>query len=346
MGRRKLITTLTSCLLVFYSLVKAQDVITLPKLYPAYSEDFTSLPSYSPTCFETAYQDVNGKLWLRPCPVNRITSGAHLFQFDGYAFKTVKGDLGKVKGVIRFVHLHQGKELIGIAGLRKDLTLFHHDLLTDQLELYKLELEGTIETLTVSENGQILLVVRNQNTWFFYEWKDKQLLEEGSYNNIPPFFLERDELNQREIILLNEEEFWVAQGNLKSLLRINKKKGTVRKILLTEFPVEPPNNGRSGFYRALKSKYLSQKAAYVFMGNNNPKQIYKLNPKTDELEPISGFPENWRPRMIKSDQSGNLLFLFQDQSNNYQAILQDSTGQRFNFLPSLICLIVETLMTY
>ena len=78
--------------LLCFTPINGQFISELPKLNPSYYETFEQLKSYPSMCFDNAFQDNNGKLWLTTCSGSRQT-GVALFQFDGYEFIVVKNAL-------------------------------------------------------------------------------------------------------------------------------------------------------------------------------------------------------------------------------------------------------------
>ena len=83
-----------TCALAFIpSAVPGQDDPRLPELLPSYSEDFSNYSSYPSMSFDNAFLDDNGKLWLKTSASVSATSALHLFQFDGYQFKLIRGSL-------------------------------------------------------------------------------------------------------------------------------------------------------------------------------------------------------------------------------------------------------------
>ena len=127
---------ITICMLICPLLSEGQDLADLPKLFPSYSEDFTDYKSYPSICFERAFLDDNGRLWLLPCRPVRANNRIFLFQFDGYEFRQVIGELATISQNCSFHGLYKGQELLGSTSTARGepFDFFLFDLRTYQRE--------------------------------------------------------------------------------------------------------------------------------------------------------------------------------------------------------------------
>lgn len=270
-------------------------------------------------------------MWLLPCAALRNIDAVHLFQFDGYDFKFVEGDWGQLTDKSRFVGIYKEETLVGVMRGDPKRQLFFFDLNTDELRLYDLESVRYVLAITITEDNRIFLVIEKEQSLFFYEWAEEQLVLQGQYA-IPEDILNKGSFSNGEGLFLNEEEFWVKQANSNYILRIDKNTGAAREIYAADFPGQSGANNDS-----LKIGWLIEKNAvfsdvlYLYREIENRRILYYFNQVTDRFEEIKGMPENWDIQKIAVDEIGNIVYLFTDENGDYQGVLQDTNGQWFDY---------------
>ncbi|MCB0535184.1 MAG: response regulator, partial [Saprospiraceae bacterium] len=58
---------------------------------------------------------------------------------------------------------------------------------------------------------------------------------------------------------------------------------------------------------------------------------YQLDPETDRFRPVSAVPAGAIGSVLARDRVGNLVFVYKNAQDGYQAILQDTSGRRFDY---------------
>ncbi|MCO6480358.1 MAG: hypothetical protein J5I94_27200, partial [Phaeodactylibacter sp.] len=114
-----------------FTLGQAQSFSGLPPLLPSYSEDFSYIKSYPSLCFNNAFFDQQGRLWLTPCPGRQI--GLHLVQFDGYDFSVVRGNLDQLPSDSRFVAIDGNGQFVGYVNEAGNQQAFFYNQAANQL---------------------------------------------------------------------------------------------------------------------------------------------------------------------------------------------------------------------
>ncbi|MEM6380340.1 MAG: hypothetical protein AAF705_19280, partial [Bacteroidota bacterium] len=105
----------------------------LPVLTPSYTEDFSSYKSFPSMCFGRVLRGGNGRLFFTSCG-SSILSNLHLFEFDGYEFRAVKGALRALGDPSSFQGSIDGQIFLGqIYDLDTALGVFAYDISTDEL---------------------------------------------------------------------------------------------------------------------------------------------------------------------------------------------------------------------
>ena len=317
---------------VFPIKVWAQELVDLPKITPSYSENFQDYKSYPSMCFENAYKDRNGRLWLKTCGSASMTSSLHLFQFDGYRFQLIQGELEQLRLEHEIFGMYQERELVGLTYKKDKNQLFFYDLETNHLTFHDLNLIGFVMDLTVTEE-RIFLTVVNNEIISLYEWKDGKLEAQGSFSEPDLLDFETEDLNI-EPFHHDENFFWAFLRYAKYILRIDKKTGKLKKFSFEDFESK---NQKSAVKLPEISiltpvNFIAQgDNVYIFTQFLDGRNLFKLDVISDNFIPVDNIPANWRGEIVFQDQKGNLLFLFKSENNKYKAILQDTFGQRFDY---------------
>ncbi len=326
----------TVCLF-FYCLLTSQVIgqkdLSLPELSPSSVQNFSNYSSFPSLCFEDAWEDQSGRLWLKVCGATRISSNIHLFQFDGYSFRLIEGALAQLDGNDQFIDLYKNKKVVGFLDDPSKKRLFFYDLYKDQMQFYELEVPGRIAHLKVSERQNIFLTVRLEDKIILYKWESGQLIEEGHFRD-RSLIENKTLVDPIQYIHHDENVFWAALGEAGHLLRFDKKNKTQKKILLEEFLEQEQV---SSFYKVGSPDHLPVKALvqnenfYVMSNFKKTNNFFKWDQQKNNFKPVENLPSNWNAQNIFNDEIGNVLFLFKDSSKKYQAILQDIKGNRFDY---------------
>lgn len=316
-----------SILSLFCFAVGAQEVAALPRLTPSYSDGFQNYKSYPSICFEQAFFDKNGKLWLTTCGTARV-SGLLLYQFDGYEFKLVEGELSQLKDFTHLIGLQEGRRLFGYTGQADSTQLFFYDLEDDRLHILDATWEGTVLEMMVNTDGKVSVLTEVEGAWLFYEEKEEQV---QLISRIPvEDQLKEDGVLQNTIFLSSPAatEYW----------RLDREKLYVQ-------PVHPINGpGKKHFFRSFITKDIPNSRAphtnlivhrgktYLYFSPNKAQYpLFMLDTTNDRFVPLKGIPDNWYGWLACVDQIGNFLFLFEDDAGKTQAILEDTNGKRYDY---------------
>ncbi|HMQ88117.1 MAG TPA: ATP-binding protein [Flavilitoribacter sp.] len=311
------------------SLAAGQNDLHLPELLPSYSEDFSEYSSYPSMSFDNAFLDDNGKLWLKTTESISATSALHLFQFDGYRFKLVRGELARLKSTDNIAGIYQQRKLVGWSKRPDNNQLFFYDLNTDRIEINPLPIEGTIENLTVSGDDRIFLTVVDVDRVTLYEWKAGKLEEQGRFKEP---VLAHSVGFITETLHHDGTVFWAAIRDAGYIIRFDKKNGKSKKYYFSDFQFQkngnhPVNTNNPPLIFAL----FHQGQLYVSNQMLTGSTIFRWNPVADRFETLENIPGGWTGENIFRDEAGNLLFLFKDNDRQFRAILQDIHGKRFEY---------------
>ena len=323
-----------SGLLCLFSLIttKAQEPMSLPKLYPSYVEDFSDYNSFPSLCFEKAFWDDNGKLWLLPCPGVRHANGINLFQFDGYDFRKVGGDWEKISKGVNVVGFSRPNELCGYIGDAVSYEIFFFDTETDQLRIFNLKEAGEILSMSVTEEGSVFLVMYKKDLWYFYEWIDEKLVLQNK-TEVPPGFEGSITFNEKNTFL-NEKIYTVKYDKQNYIIYVDKNTGKKQYIYATDFPTA----------NVMLDTTLVRWASDVLKGAGDDKiyldhkgvkerLLYSFTPEDATFSQLKGIPNNWTMNLAAEDLSGNKLYQFYDETRRNRAILIDKDGQYFDYSP-------------
>lgn len=330
MGQRQALYISLCILLTLVTDVTAQSISALPRLLPSYSDDFSDYNTFPSLCFEDAYQDLHGRLWLKTCGAVRVTNASHLFQFDGYAFRLVQDELSGLSFSAKFEGLYQQRQLVGMDRAGGAGQMFFYDLLTGRLTYQSFPQQGRIEDVYITEEDRIFLLLSQGREWAFYEWKDGQLIEQGRIL-APVQRPERGIDFYLEAYYHDEKELWLNVAETIYLLRVDKRTGQLRKYYTPDFergttPADPQTPAK---WKAA-TQLLRHGAFFISASAGTKRQLYQLDPTSNRFLLVEDIPEDWESWHIFKDQVGNLMQIFKNGDGRYQALIQEQDGKRYD----------------
>ena len=326
----KLLRVLTVLLSLSVAIsIQAQDMDGLPKLFPAYSEDFSNYSSFPSTCFQNCFQDQDGRLWLIPCLSASAHASLHLFQFDGYDFRNVQGEIEDLPADVHIIGINQQRTALAWYSTEPiDNQLFFYDLQTHRLRKEEVRLDGQILAGAITRDDRILLAIKQAREFVIAEWADGQLIELGSLEH------SGDLGHGDPVIHLNDREVWKSMRD--HIVRFNFRNNTAKKYYFSDFKPEVIPAGEASIMILSGMPQNQIGDVYFFLLDENTKNpkvtLYRFQEEKGFIERVEEQPDAiiGRSRVLRDD-SGNYLFFYAGEDKHCEAILQDTTGRRYDY---------------
>ncbi|MEM7105913.1 MAG: ATP-binding protein [Bacteroidota bacterium] len=319
-------------LLIVASLsLSAQPGTPLPKLTPSYSEDFSDYHSYPSMCFSKVFTDSKGRLWLRTCPSLSGSKHLHLFQFDGYQFKLVQGELEKLKPSDRIFELYQGNQLVGSYDKEDEAGIFFYHLDNNTISFYPLKEKGSIFNISVTPDERVFVISEINDGLSFYEWVDGdfQLQKEVSglvYDK--DFFAESNYIP----VLYHDQRFFVGAFNDgKKILKIDFETGEIQSFPYVDFLTLQRYDFLEARNRVEFRSVVRGSEIFFCPTEFYSNHFFKFDVITGKIEKIPGIRDDIWTKGVFLDESGNVIFLYRDKSELNNAILETSEGTRYDY---------------
>lgn len=309
------------------SKTEAQDTFNWPRLEPSYVNYFyQDDQSYSKKCYEYAFEDAQGMLWLTPCGLDLLVNSTSLFRFDGYRFDPIEVLLEDGK-VLESPFIHQMDPQGRLYWLESNDRFFVMDpneriarhILPRDTTLTALGywgtsfFEGEIYTLGLTDHGQMILFRYAEDA--LVSVARMELPEKGWR---PPRGSFNIKVTDREIWLIPEDP---------PLWRFDREAETWQRYALPEQMVSSPSYFTNPSISP--STLLDQPggSSYLLFSTRENDRLYRFDAANDRFRPLSdSFPMDWQPKGIFPDEQGNLCFLFLDGAQENHAILQTREG--------------------
>lgn len=312
-----------------YWIANAQP-LSLPKLLPASFEDFRDYRSFPSVCFSEAHVDANGRLWLSNCAVaNQVN--LHLFQFDGYEFKQVKGALSKLNHLSTVYGFTKDDVAIGKLMENDSEYLFFFDLQTETLETLPLPKRTTINKVSIGEDDRIFCLVKGSNEFFLYELVNRKLVLINQFES--PDEAQKKTNKPSYIREINENIVWQAKFDESYIERLYITPNQVEK---TNIPIpahEPRGKDDKWSNRFFYSTLRTNNTTYIKI--HYPDRGWKLFKIVDgeaRFRKIDFLPDFYQDIDAFKDKIGNLIFIFKRPTEALmEAILQDVDGNFYDY---------------
>ncbi|MEO1437228.1 MAG: hypothetical protein AAFV80_16930, partial [Bacteroidota bacterium] len=153
----------------------------MPKIYPSTTRDYSELASFPTVCFNKAWTDADGRLWIGTC-FPESTNRMYLFQFDGYEFKLVSETLDSLKFGSKIESQLNDHTFIGIQN-QKSPAFFTADLQQQEVTYYQLPYQIYHHSIHVRQQKEVVMVGIAQNAWAIMNWSGEQV--ETNYIDFP-----------------------------------------------------------------------------------------------------------------------------------------------------------------
>lgn len=317
-----------------FLLCHAQRDNALPVLEPYYTNHFyQDNASYANKCFDDALLDQKGRLWLRTCHIHTVINAIGLLQFDGYQFipHYLKHDEQLITDITLLVDVSSSGHLFGTVGQTNHLFFADPDNLEAQFISLADFPNWIVKNIVETKPGHFLIAFMTQdlrkmgmlslqNGILKEEW----MIDRPPDRRAPPSF--------KMPLIDTPHETW-CMAMMLPLYRYDKANGKIIAYDTTRFhnlkTEDFSNTGPKLKPTLLKN---SREDLYLHLPRHYGDQFFQFNKKEDRFNSIMDqFPADSKAKGLFQDQTGNMCFLFQDANQIYQAILQDTLGNRFDY---------------
>ncbi|MEO1258937.1 MAG: ATP-binding protein [Bacteroidota bacterium] len=309
---------------ILVSCMTAQSLDRLPKLLPSYSENFSDYNTFPSVCFSNAYIAQDGRLWLTTCG----TAGQyriHLFQFDGYEFKVVKGAAEELPTSVSFNLKTPDDKLVGIMLEADTSKMVILDLITNQLSKYELPEKTEDYHFFLSSTQQLMLYCRSQKALTQYIWQEDQFVKTTQLK-LPDHLVDR----KFNISYASEQEAWLLNFKEGQLYRADIKQD--RFVKIEHDFLEFQNTPQESFPYRINLAFVGQHLYLKHLSREKRKSLFRWDEARKQFEPVKGLGQGYNYVNVFSDKKGNLVYAFKQQPDMpLQAILEDKNGRRFDY---------------
>ncbi len=302
--------------LIDLPLAGGQSFSNLPQITPSYFETFEHLKSYPSMCFEACFTDAKGRMWLAACAGSR-QAGVALFQFDGYDFRVVRGDLNTLGFENKFIALYKGDKLIGHDLQRKPRQFVTYDLNTQVLEYIEPNVIGEMRALKLIGQDQLYILSQKDAKSYIYIWQEEalSLLHEFSFGSVNEKYKFWDD--QFYLIGAPELGAWSFSEDGRCFLRFDFITQEVQEYCPEQFE-----------YVLSNSFYLTNHSFY-YAHDQILWQFDKERQKFVKCFAWDNTDENFK--YVFEDDQGNLLIILRGPKKKIIGILKDASGHFYNY---------------
>ncbi|MEO1260026.1 MAG: ATP-binding protein [Bacteroidota bacterium] len=306
----------------------AQDGPDLPKYFPAYSNDFSDYGTFPSSCFDNAYLDRHGKLWMKTCGISQLNS-LHLFQFNGYEFRLVQAALQGLDHSTKIKGLYNDHALAGYVSIDSSAQVIVFDLETHELQFYPLESKGHVAEMVVTGDGEALVVVVENGDWLLYKFDNYQFALLKKLKAPFPFDFNRPNRNGN-LVYQKGKAIFITTKNGGQIWHLDLRTNVSRVLSQNDFDYPGSTEYQSDvnvYLRANPSK------VYIVRGrqDHSAQQLFEYRFNENRIVPVADIPSAWNSENIFWDQKGHAIYLFKDAKKQYRALLEDEKGQRFDY---------------
>ncbi len=317
--------------------VRGQSWSDSPALYPSYVNSFTKEgTSYAEQCFEGAFRDQRGRVWLNVCGVERIINSLGLYVFDGYNYQSVQPFLpeGKPMAFPSILGVQEQGDLVVVGFTNEQLQLVlldpeNQDIVP--LDVPEIMLRPAGLTGYFFRKGETFLMTHQDAEVHLFELRGDQIREVwiGQYPDAE--WIERSD----HPLLATNDDYWLMSSSLP-LLRVDRTTKKLRSYTLSGFDLPADFQMAADAQKKQVPKIVAgpEGIIYCYFPGERASQLLKYEPEADRFVNLRGtFPGDWEPRNIFIDDRGALCFLFTGPDQTYRGILHTADNEILNYSP-------------
>ncbi|PHN05469.1 hypothetical protein CRP01_15855 [Flavilitoribacter nigricans DSM 23189 = NBRC 102662] len=312
-------------------MIHSQGDTSWPVLEPSYIHNFNDFVSSNVRSVKNFFEDRQGRIWLDPRVNDQLIRSLHLFVLNDYDFIPVDVKHPFLTGTMSFLAgLNEAQELV-LYNSANHIFKFNPDSKeVKEIAALPADLpEKAIRNVTIGSNGDIFVLATYDHKLLLYQVDRsgiKELARIDQQNELQfafKFFL------QQLPLLENERGIWFV-GNTLPLYHYDLQSQTLHAYSVDEL-ADRSFSGYDSDNMEGDARIMAYQDDLILCFPKLQHKLFRFDLSNARLTPYFDFPLTWEPHDIAKDQSGNLLFLFKDPSEQYRAILEDHTGARFDY---------------
>ena len=297
----------------------------IEKVYPSYTEDFSDNNTYPAICIEDAWQDLDGRLWLRTCRAVELDR-LYLYSFDGYDFTLGDGIIdsvptgGHFRGRLRD-HVLFGECFKSVRDTKK-AGIFIIDQSKDSIDIIYLEADNIANSVRFDDQTIVAASV-GTGSWIISTVSNGMVTTE-----VIPMENSRVNSSSVESTLWHKtatfdgsEIWWLEADTIRSL---DIRTRSTRSYATPKVP-QPYITAYT--FRIIKAGSRIFAAIRNFSGSH----LFWLDQNTQKFIAVSGFTDTAKGHGVYEDDSGNTLIYTLYEQQGPHARLLTSSGEWLDY---------------
>ncbi len=298
----------------------------IPIYSPSYADRFLDNKTNPLICFDDAWQDSIGRLWLKTCaPVG--LDRVFLVMFDGYTFSLVGGVMdsllpdSQVRGKLREMEFFgTGKDQ---SQGHNRFSLFIVNLKTQKITFYPLSSTSLPKLTLALDNQTISSIYEEPGEW------DIATISNGEMSvqkmDIPePLETITDSDVERKILFFDREEIWWIERDHIRVVERGTGKQRAYSIPLQRDP-------KSGYWPSTDLVKVGSRFFIITFADSKGTELFWLDERQQAFVHTPGIPTTMNYCKVSGDQSDNALLVWRDNQMQTFARLLTPTGEWIDY---------------
>ncbi|MEZ4940956.1 MAG: helix-turn-helix domain-containing protein [Saprospiraceae bacterium] len=314
----------------------------LPALLPAATDTLSNSRDFPNKCFDAAFTGPRGRLFLRSCATANQRQEIYLVQFDGYDFHPLEIQIPESPGWSqqrpRLSHQHTPDLLIG----HYANALLLYDLRSHESRLLPIDSvagPGKIILQTVAgDPGETWVLAKDSTQLYMFRYTDDHFLQVTALP-LQDMGFEEGVFFSPSLICYDQGIVWFTDSK-RQIVRMDAKTGVCTRFFL-DLPVLQKTDEHDFIIRNLT---VHRNTVYCTVLEAQKTTLLQWGPNATQFTPTRHTsPANFLCKLF-TDQTGNLVILWESKTGTPQAFLIDASGKKFDYTPILAPLVANTIM--
>ncbi len=324
-----------------YAQLATGSPVGLPTLHPATIDTLSTSRDFPNKCFDAAFTGPRGRLFLRSCAAANQRQEIYLVQFDGYEFHPLEIQIPESpdwpQQRPRLSHQHTADQLIG----HYANALLLYDLRSHRSSLLPIDSAGSpgkiILQTAPGAPGESWVLAKSSNQVYMFRYTAGHFQQVAALPLQGTAFEEGAFFSQ-SLICYDQGIVWFTDSK-RRIVRMDAKTG-----LCTSFePHVPALHKTHNDNYLIRNLIIHRNTVYCTVMQAQKTTLLQWRPDAPQFSPAPyTCPANFLCKLF-TDQTGNMVILWESASGTYQAFLIDASGKKFDYTPVLATLASNTI---
>ncbi len=280
---------------------------------PVRTQEYSNLSTFPSACFENVWLDSTGRLLIMAC-LPEASDGMHLFSFDGYEFRVIRGVLDSLPNDAQIL-IRTGE--YSFAGRAGENLVFHVNLMTGEIRTLEVP-EGPVGIQLHAISNDTVRIARYTGTsivlitWTQNETTSIHIEYPAAIRHLPKTYW------------MDHTHLWYTDVHDEVVRRID-----IHTQQSTEYSFSSSLSQITRQSIMHFRPYIAGNTHFLKVHKPNIAYLFKIDEDKEEVTPFTSLPSNVEDCGVFQDEVGNTLVYYKGTDTPVKAVIHPLDGEEF-----------------